>query len=124
MTVRRLGILQWVGLLAGAGAWAAAHVLGVGLTLATCNRGGEHWRIDSHPWEAALLATAALCVLVAGLASTLVLRETRNTTYEGAPPVGRIRFLAIAATAANVIFLVLLLLDLAGNLANTVCTQA
>jgi hypothetical protein len=124
MTVRRLGILQWVGLLAGAGAWAAAHVLGVGLTLATCNRGGAHWRIDNHPWEAALLAAAGLCAIAAGVASTLVLRETRDTTYEGAPPLGRIRFLAIAATAANVIFVVLLVLDLVGNLSNSVCTQA
>jgi len=124
MTVRRLGILQWAGLFAGAAAWAAAHVLGVGLTLATCNRGGAHWRIANHPWAAALLATAALCALAAGLASTLVLRETRTTTYEGAPPLGRIRFFAIAATAANGIFLVILILDLAGTLATTVCTQA
>jgi hypothetical protein len=124
MTIRRLNVLQWVGLFGGVVAWAAAHVLGVGLTLAECNRGGAHWRIANDPWQAALLGTAGLCALVAGLASAVVLRETRETTYEGAPPVGRIRFLAIAATAADVIFVVLLLLDLAGNLSNTVCTQA
>jgi hypothetical protein len=30
--MRRLELLQWFGLLAGAAAWGAAHVLGYGLT--------------------------------------------------------------------------------------------
>jgi hypothetical protein len=124
MTVRRLGILQWLGLLAGAGAWAVAHVVGYGMTLAECSAGGAHWQIANDTWETALLSAAALCAGLAGAASALVLRATRDTSYEGAPPRSRIRFFAIAASATDAIFLVVLLLDLIANVFNQACRGA
>ena len=89
MTTRRLGILQWAGLLAGAAAWAAAHILGVGLSLAECSPGSAHWGIENDTWETALLVVAALCVLGAGTASLLVLRATEGTRYDDPPRPGR-----------------------------------
>jgi hypothetical protein len=124
MTVKRLSMLQWAGLLAGAFAWAAAHVFGYGVTLAECNVGSGRWGIANDPVEAALLGVAAVCALAAGAASIVVLRETRSTSYEDDPPTSRIRFFAIAAVVANVIFVVILLLDLVANLAAAVCRQA
>jgi len=124
MTVRRLGILQWVGLLAGAAAWAAQHVIGFGVTQAECGVGGARWGISNDVWQATLMAAAAAIVVGAGLASVSVLVATRDTSYESEPPRSRIRFFAIAATAANVIFLMIILLDGLASLFAVPCRQA
>lgn len=121
MTIKRLNMLQWAGLLAGGLAFAVAHVFGYGVSLAECS---GRWSIANDPVEATLLCIAAACAVAAGAASALVLRETRSTSYEDDPPLARIRFFAIAAAVANVIFLMILLLDLVGNLAAAVCRQA
>lgn len=123
MTRRRLEVLQWAGLFAGAVAWAAAHVLGYGVTLAECNVAGSHWGISHDAWAGTLLAVAAVLALLAGVAAVAVLVDTRTASYESDPPTGRIRFFAIAAAVANFLFFVVLLLDLAGTLSNTVCRQ-
>ena len=123
MTLRRLEILQWTGLLAGGAAWAFAHVFGYGMTLAQCSAGSAHWGISNDVWEGTLLSTSAVLVLLAGAASVTVLLRTHDTSYEDEPPLSRIRFLAIAAVVANVIFLGIVLLDLAGNLSSVVCRQ-
>ena len=59
MSLRRLEILQWFGLLAGALVWAAAHVVGFGITEAECNSAGLHWGIQNSVWQGALMAAAA-----------------------------------------------------------------
>lgn len=122
MTLRRLSVLQWVGLLLGGAVWFAAHIAGYGLTEASCDSNG--WSISHDPWQAALLGTALVLVAIAGAASLVVLRETRDTTYEEEPPESRIRFFAIAAAAANVIFLMIVVLDALGALFNVACRQA
>jgi hypothetical protein len=124
MTIKRLSVLQWVGLLAGAFAWAIAHVFGYGVTLAECNVGSAGWGIANDPVEATLLCIAAACAVAAGAASIVVLRGTGDASYEDAPPLSRIRFFAIAAVVANVIFVMILLLDVVANLAAAVCRQA
>src|SRR6266480_3256711 len=106
MSLRRLEILQWVGLLAGALVWTAQHVVGFGVTQAECGSGGAHWGIDNNVWQGSLLGAAALCVVLAEAAALLVVFATRRSSYESPPPPGRVRFLAIAAATANVIFLV------------------
>jgi hypothetical protein len=49
---------------------------------------------------------------------------TRGVSYEDEPPVGRIRFFAIAALLANVLFIVMVVLYAAGSIANDPCRQA
>jgi hypothetical protein len=123
MSLRRLEILQWFGLLAGALVWAAQHVVGYGITEAECGAGGVRWGIDNRVWEGALLGAAAACVLLAELAAITVIMATRRTSYESPPPPGRIRFFAIAAAAANLIFLVVILMDGLASLVNVACRQ-
>jgi hypothetical protein len=48
---------------------------------------------------------------------------TRGSSYEDAPPVGRIRFFALAALVANVIFTVALLLYALGTIFNVASRQ-
>jgi hypothetical protein len=123
MSLRRLEILQWVGLLAGALVWTGQHVVGYGITEAACSRGGAHWGISTNLWEAVLLAAASGCVVAAELAAVAVVVRTREESYESPPPPGRIRFLAIAAVAANLIFLAIILLDGLGSIFNVACRQ-
>jgi hypothetical protein len=121
MTLQRLNALQWFGLLAGGLAFAAAHILGYGTTLAECNPGTANWGISHVVWEVVLLGTAAALVVVAETASIAVLLGTRDTTYESEPPPSRIRFLAIAAAIANVLFFMVVILDLVSTISHTVC---
>jgi hypothetical protein len=123
MSLRKLEILQWVGLLAGALVWAAQHVVGYGITEAECNTGGLHWGIHNDVWQGVLAATAAALVLAAELAAITVIVATRRGSYESPPAPGRVRFFAIAAAAANVIFLMIIVLDGLAAILNVTCRQ-
>ena len=122
--MRRLEVLQWSGLLAGAAVWGVTHVFGYGLSEANCNSGSAPWGIELHGWEAVLTALAGVAVICAALAAVSVLVLTRGVSYEDEPPVGRIRFFAIAALMANVLFIVMIVLYAAGSIANDPCRQA
>jgi hypothetical protein len=123
MKLQRLAVLQWVGLLAGAIIWALQHIFGYGLTLAECNVASASWGISHDVWQASLMGAAAACVVVAEAAAIAVLFGTRETSYEAEPPLSRMRFFAIAAATANVLFLLIILLDGTANLTNVVCRQ-
>ena len=123
MSLRRLEILQWVGLLAGALVWTGQHVVGYGITEAECSRGGMHWGITNDVWQGVLLGAAALLVLAAEAAAVAVVYRTRESSYESPPASGRIRFFAIAAVAANLIFLTIMLLDGLAAIFNIACRQ-
>jgi hypothetical protein len=123
MSLRRLEILQWFGLLAGALVWAAGHVVGYGITEAECNAAGLRWGIHNDVWQGALMGAALLCVLLAELAAIAVIVATRDTSYEAPPSPGRLRFFAIAAATANLIFLMIILLDGFAAILNVPCRQ-
>jgi hypothetical protein len=111
MRRKRLEILQWTGLLAGALVWTAQHVIGYGVTEAVCGPGNAQFGISNDVWQASLMAVAAVVILGAEAAALTVFVETRSLSYESEPAPGRIRFFAIAAMVANVIFLLIVLLD-------------
>jgi len=123
MTVKRLSRLQWFGLFGGAVMLAAGHILGIGLTYAECNVGGARWGIPNDPWEMAILLTAAFVMVLAAAASATIIAQTQGTSYDDDPPLSRIRFFAIAALLANVLFTIIMILDLVGNVFNVVCRQ-
>lgn len=121
--MRRLELLQWVGLLAGAALWAAAHVVGYGITEARCSPAGAGWGIDLDLWEALSNGIAGALVLGGAAAAAAVIVGTGGSSYESPPPLGRIRFFAIAALAANAIFLAAIVLYAVGSIANVPCRQ-
>ena len=123
MSLRKLEILQWFGLLGGALVWTAQHVVGYGITEAECGAGGLHWAIQNDVWQGALMASAAAFVVAAELAAITVIVATRRSSYESPPPPGRVRFFAIAAAVANVIFLMIILLDGFAAILNVTCRQ-
>ena len=122
--MRALGILQWVGLLAGAALWAAAHVVGYGITEARCGPAGPGWGIDLDLWEGLATGIAAVLVAGGGAAALAVVLGTAESSYESPPPVGRMRFFAIAALVANALFLVMIVLYAVGTIASVPCRQA
>jgi hypothetical protein len=122
--MRRLELLQWLGLLGGAAVWWAAHVVGFGVSEAHCSSGGANWGIHFDLWQGLVTGLAAALALAAGGAALAVIVLTRESSYEDAPAVGRVRFFAIAALAANAIFTVALLLYLLGTIFNVACRQA
>jgi hypothetical protein len=122
--MRRLEVMQWLGLLLGAAVWGGAHLLGYGATEASCNAGAPVVGIDLHNWEGVVNGVTALLALAAGLSATAIVVRTRGVSYEDAPPIGRIRFFAIAALVANLLFLVMILLYAVGSIANSPCVQS
>jgi hypothetical protein len=122
--MRRLEVLQWSGLLAGAAAWGVAHVFGFGLSETRCSSGSAGWDVALHGWEGALNGFAAAITVCAAFAAGSVIVLTQGVSYEDDPPAGRIRFFAIAALIANVLFLVMVVLYAAGSIANDPCRQA
>ena len=115
MTLRRLTVLEWTGLFLGAAVFALAHLSGYSIALAECGPARAAFGIDHRVWEGAALSSAAALALVAEAAAITVLR---STTHE------RLRFFAICAAAANILFFTICILDLAAELSLAVCRGA
>ena len=124
MTLRRLAVLQWLGILAGGVAWFASFLAGVGVSTATCSPAGKGWSIPYDGVQIALVAFTAVVILAAEGAAVAVFRATRTVEEEDPPPHGRLHFLASAALLANLIFLVVLVLAVIATVVDRTCQQA
>lgn len=108
MTVRRLSLLQWIGVLVPPFVWAAQHVLGYYIGTAKCGDGRvTRPGVSNAVWEFTLLGCAALLVVAAEAAAIVVFRATKGEDPENS----RLHFFATAAAVANVLFLAIILLD-------------
>ena len=122
MNQRTLGILQWFGLLLGAGIWAAQHIVGFGITVAACGPNGSTWGVQNEVWQATLMGLAVAFVLAAEAAALTVFARTRDVDYaEGPLPGARLQFFAIAAILANALFLIIIVLDGTASIAAADC---
>ena len=130
MTVQRLAVLQWVGLLLGAATWTLAHLAGIGITQWECNAVGEHWGLSNPWWQGTVAVVAASLVLAAEACAVTVFLRTRGLPFGDGPPEGesrtqsRIHFFSAAAMATNAILLMIIVLDGAANLADIACRQS
>jgi hypothetical protein len=106
---RRQEALQWFGLFGGALAWTVQLVLGFGFAQAACSPGGSRLGTGTTIPQLALTAGAGLVAVLAALAALAVAVATREDDHDGPPPTGRQRFFALAAVAANVLFLAIIL---------------
>jgi hypothetical protein len=125
MTTRRLIFLQWAGLLFGGALWAASLVIGYSATVVACGEAQLVHRIPNDPPQIAIVIIAGLGILAAEAAAVTVFRRTRGVSYShDDPPLGRVRFLAIAAMAANAIFFTGMLLAELATILDVPCRQA
>ncbi|HEX3454589.1 MAG TPA: hypothetical protein VHS03_08190 [Gaiellaceae bacterium] len=133
LTLRQLGVLQWVGVVVAPLAWTGQHVVGYGVGQARCEA-GANWGIAYNTWQLAILVAAVLLALVSEAAAVTVFLATRETNYGdgppgdgrwgGAVPYSRLHFFATAAMVANVLFLTVILLDGIGSVFTTLCAQS
>jgi hypothetical protein len=132
MSLRRLAILQWVGLLAGALVWTTAHLAGIGINQAACNAGSANWTIEHDVWQGTLAAVAIAFVIGAEACAILAFLGTRGAEFGDGPPEEgwagarkptRIHFFSVASIVANAIFLMIILLDGVANIVDVACRQ-
>jgi hypothetical protein len=134
MRIERLAVLQWIGLLLGAVTWTLAHLIGIGVTQAECNAvGTELWHLSNPAWQAPIMITSAVLILAAEVCAVTVFAQTRGLDFGDGPAEPsekherrrtRIHFFSAAAMVANAIFLMIVLLDGAANLADIACRQS
>ena len=133
-TLRRLSVVQWIGVMVAPLAWTGQHVVGYGVGQARCSVGGMNWGIGFDTWQLAILAAAALLVLVSEAAAVTVFLATREANYGdgppgegrwgGAVPYTRLHFFATAAMVANVLFLAIIFLDGLAAVFDSLCAQS
>jgi hypothetical protein len=109
--VRRTELLQWFGLFGGAAAWTVQHGALFFLSSARCNPAGARWAFGMTGWQIGVTVAAAVVALAAEAAAVVTALRTHGLEYDGPPPLGRIYFFALAASAGNVLFLGAILLD-------------
>jgi hypothetical protein len=134
MSLRRLGIVQWIGVVVAPLAWTGQHVVGYGTGQARCSVAGMRWGIGFDTWQLAILAAAGLLVVISEAAAVTVFLATRETNYGdgppgegrwgGAVPYSRLHFFATAAMVANVLFLAVIFLDGLGSVFDSLCAQS
>jgi len=134
MSLRRLGIVQWIGVIVAPLVWTAQHVVGYGVGQARCSVAGMRWGIGFDTWQLAILAAAGLLVVISEAAAVTVFLATRETNYGdgppgdgrwgGAVPYSRLHFFATAAMVANVLFLAVIFLDGLGSVFDSLCVQS
>jgi hypothetical protein len=134
MSLRRLGIVQWIGVVVAPLVWTAQHVVGYGVGQARCSVAGMRWGIGFDTWQLAILAAAGLLVVISEAAAVTVFVATRETNYGdgppgdgrwgGAIPYSRLHFFATAAMVANVLFLAVIFLDGLGSVFDSLCVQS
>ena len=132
-SLRRLSVVQWVGVMVAPLAWTGQHVVGYGVGQARCEV-GVAWNIGFDTWQLAILAAAGLLILISEAAAVTVFVATREVNYGDGPPddgrlagvvpASRLHFFATAAMVANVLFLAIVLLDGLASVFDSLCVQS
>jgi hypothetical protein len=134
MSIRRLSVLQWIGVVVAPLAWTGQHVVGYGVGEARCSVAGMSWGISYDVWQLAIMACAGLLILISEAAAVTVFLATRATNYGdgppgdgrwgGAVPYSRLHFFATTAMVANVLFFTVILMSGLGSVFSTLCAQS
>jgi hypothetical protein len=116
--------LQWFSLFAGPLAWTTEHVVGFGISDASCHVAGAQWGLDPTVLQTVLAVIVGAVVAAAWLAALVAFRETRTVDPYTPGPLGRIHFFAQAALLGNVLFFVIVVLDGAATVYHLPCRQS
>ena len=120
---RAIRLFQFVGFFVAPAAWFAQHLIGQAISQAACSTANASWGVSNRAWQIALLAVACTLILLSEAAAVTAFRST-NESYQGPPPEGRIRLIAIAAMTTNLIYLVIVLLDGVASIVDIACRQS
>jgi hypothetical protein len=122
VSVRRLELLQWFALFAGPSAWAALHLLEFGIGNANCATAVARWNVPTGLLYVLLGCVFGAVVLAAEAAAVTLFRATAEVGDYDPGPLGRMRFFAQAAMLGNVLFFVIVVLDVVGATVHS-CNQ-
>jgi hypothetical protein len=117
-------LLPWVGLFVAPAAWFGQHAVGQAIAQASCSAANVSWGVSNRTWQIVLLVVASVLILAAEAAAVAAFRETQSSSYEDAPPVGRVQLVAVAAMTTNLIYLVIVLLDGIASIVDISCRQS
>jgi hypothetical protein len=116
-------LLIWFGLFAGPAAWTIQHVVGYGLTEASCQEAGQtDWHLSLDLWTIVVTAVALGVGLAGVAAAVLALVRTRDAGTE--PPGSRMRFLALVAITVAPLVLFIMVMSGAGVVVISGCRQS
>jgi hypothetical protein len=113
--------LAWIGLFVAPAAWFGQHLVGQAIAQASCSAVNASWGVSNRTWQVVLLAVSAALILAAEGAAVASFRRTEPASYEDAPPIGRVRLIAIAAMTTNLLYFVIVLLDGVTSIVDVSC---
>jgi hypothetical protein len=121
--VDRTAVLLWFGLAGAPVAWTLQHIIGYGLTEASCQEAGQaDWHLPLDAWTIVVTGAALVVGLASCAAAIATMRLTRDAGTE--PPGARIRFLATVAVTTGPLFVTIMLMSGLGTLFTTACRQS
>jgi hypothetical protein len=122
--MRKLALLQWVGIFVAPFAWVGQHLVGQAVGQISCSVANGRWGVSNDAWQIGLMVAAGLLIIGSEAAAVVVYRGTRESDYQSPPPLGRLQLFAIAAMATNFILLVIVLLDGIASIVDPSCRQS
>ena len=120
--LQKLAVLQWVGVLVAPFAWFGEFLVAQAIGQVSCSTANVRWDVSNDAWQITLMVGAGLLILVSEAAAVAVYRGTRESSYLSPPPVGRLRLIAVAAMATNLISLAIVLLGGIASVVDVGCT--
>lgn len=124
LNLRTLSALQWLGLFVAPAAWFAQHAIGQAIGQASCSSANTSWGVSNTAWQIGLLIGAGILILLSEAAAVGVYLATRESTYQDAPPAGRLQLIAIASMTTNLLYLAIILLDGIASIVARGCAQS
>jgi hypothetical protein len=122
--MRKLALLQWVGIFVAPFAWVGQHLIGQAVAQISCSVANGPWGVSNDAWQVGLMVGAGLLILASEAAAVVVYRGTRESDYQSPPPLGRLQLFSIAAMSTNLLFLVIVLLDGIASIVDVSCRQS
>jgi hypothetical protein len=114
----------WYAVLGAPIAWALEFWVGYWATQARCERPGAHVAVDLSTW-AIVAGVAGLLIAVGALVTSIVLwRGFSDAEVKGAPPRGRVRFLAAVGMTVSPLFIAIIVMTTSGVLVLMPCNQS
>jgi hypothetical protein len=116
-------VLLWLGLFGAPAAWTVQHIVGYGLTEASCQEAGQSvWHVPLDAWTIVVTGVTLAVALAGAAAGIATMRRTRDAGTE--PPGARIRFLATVSLTTTPLFIAIMLMTGLGTLFTTACRQS
>jgi len=107
---------MWFAVAGAPVAWGLQFTIGYWLTQAHCSVAGGAWGIPLDVAVVILTVAAAAAALGAGVAALRLFRATRDAELHGAPPAGRVHFLATVGMAVTPLFVCIIVMNGVGIL--------